>query len=272
MANMAVGLFGLVAYGSVIRNIGLLAANVTGVNQVGGLVGSGFGGNISNSYATGTVTGRGNNVGGLVGLIIGDSNISDSYATGTVTGSRGVGGLVGSLSRGSGSIRVNISISDSYATGTVTGSEGVGGLVGSLSGGYIISGVRVSINISISDSYATGTVTGSEGVGGLVGYVRGIVVSSSYATGAVTGSGNNVGGLVGSGFGGNITSDSYATGAVTGSGDQCRQPGRVLGRRQHQQQLRHGRRDRSESSRRPGRVRRQHQEQLRHGRRDRQRG
>ena len=224
-----VGLFG--SSGGVIRNIGLLAANVAGGSNVGGLVGSLSGhGNISSSYATGAVAGSGDNVGGLVGET-GDSStsISDSHATGAVTGVSQVGGLAGSSSG---------SITDSYATGDVTGSRGnVGGLAGSsdgITGSYATGDVTGgSWNVgglagssgSIAGSYATGAVTGSgDNVGGLAGYSGSI--AGSYATGAVTGSGDNVGGLAGS-FSRYSSryiisisiSDSYATGAVTGSGD-----------------------------------------------------
>ena len=56
-------------------------------------------------------------------------------------------------------------------------------------------------------------VSGSgDNVGGLVG--SGDHISRSYATGTVSSAGNNVGGLVGSG---SSISGSYATGAVTGT-------------------------------------------------------
>ncbi|MFY4792787.1 beta strand repeat-containing protein, partial [Aliarcobacter butzleri] len=95
---------------------------------------------ITNSYATGTVSGHsggGSYVGGLVGYNIG--TITNSYATGTVGGHSGggfyVGGLVG-WNANSGTI------SNSYATGTVSGHSGggfyVGGLVGWNDAGTIL--------------------------------------------------------------------------------------------------------------------------------------
>ncbi|MFH1262483.1 MAG: GLUG motif-containing protein [Pseudomonadota bacterium] len=172
---------------------------VTGINNVGGLVGYSSSGTIANSYATGVVTGAssGAYVGGLVGDDYGP--ITDSYATGAVTGGAAVGGLVGRSG----------SITNSYATGAVTGRDHLGGLVG------------VQIWGTITNSHATGTVTGtvtvSPGsffVGGLVGTQGGPIVKS-YATGAVIGQSNAwaYGGLVGDG-GGPIT-NSYCTGAVT---------------------------------------------------------
>ncbi|MGZ3241820.1 MAG: two-partner secretion domain-containing protein, partial [Burkholderiaceae bacterium] len=62
-----VGLFSTMN-GGTISNIGLIGSNVTGKAYVGALAGqmSGYG-IITNSYATGAVTGNGNRVGGLVG-------------------------------------------------------------------------------------------------------------------------------------------------------------------------------------------------------------
>ena len=128
-----VGLFGYVSGGSAeLRNLGMVDVEVMGDASVGGLVG-GNGGGISNSYATGSVTGTGDNVGGLVGINF-LSTVSNSYATGSVTGSvtesSKVGGLVG--------INILSTVSNSYATGAVTGSSDVGGLVGQHQGGSTI--------------------------------------------------------------------------------------------------------------------------------------
>jgi hypothetical protein len=82
------------------------------------------GGNITNSYSTGQVSGD-DNVGGLVGRNACGS-ISNSYSTGAVTGYWSVGGLVGrnSFWGGFGTI------TNCYSTGMVTGDRDVGGLVG----------------------------------------------------------------------------------------------------------------------------------------------
>ena len=97
----------------------------------GGLVGE-FVGSISNSHATGTVSGgASSDVGGLVGLETFPDPISNSYATGAVSGGPNsfVGGLVGEQDAGT-------TISNSYATGAVNGGQfsDVGGLVGELFG------------------------------------------------------------------------------------------------------------------------------------------
>ncbi len=165
---------------------------VSGVDYVGGLVGSNYNGTIHHSHASGTVTATGNRVGGLAGHSAG--TVEASHATGTVVGATNVGGLVGTNEGW---------LYNSYATGNVTGLvQLVGGLTGQ-SNGHIL------------NSYATGAVTGPSYVGGLSGYSNSFI-ANSYATGSVTATGDEVGGLVGH-QGGDLI-DSYATGAVSSPG------------------------------------------------------
>jgi hypothetical protein len=167
-----VGLFGVVNEGRPIEDIGVVNADVTGYEYVGGLVGGNVG-TVSNSYSTGSVSGN-KYVGGLVGYNEG-ARMSNSYSTGSVSGNRYVGGLVG-LNGEVGTV------SNSYSSGNVTGSYGVGGLVGG--------------NVdTVSNSYSTGSVSSNSSVGGLVGRSTG-TVSNSYSTGSVTGN-EGVGGLMG---------------------------------------------------------------------------
>ena len=190
-----VGLFGASSAGR-IQGVGLVSANVTGGKYVGGLVGYNSGSTISDSYATGSVTGTGDRVGGLIGYSF-VGTITASYATGSVSGANYVGGLVGYGSRGA--------ITGSYATGSVTGTgDRVGGLIG-----YSFVG-------TITANYATGSVSGAKYVGGLVGYGSRGAITGSYATGSVTGTGDRVGGLIGYRFRNTITT-SYATGSVSGA-------------------------------------------------------
>jgi filamentous hemagglutinin family protein len=154
-----VGLFGATSNAS-IRNIGLSAVNITGKGNVGALVGQNAnGGTISNAYATGTVIGSNNNVGGLVGDNSG--SISSVYATVNATGDSNnrVGGLVGNNTG---------MITNAYATGKVSSdNNSVGGLVGDNSG-------------TINNAYATGRVTGKNFVGGLVGKNSGTINNSFW--------------------------------------------------------------------------------------------
>ena len=56
---------------------------------------------ITSSYATGSVDGTSDYVGGLVGSNSSSSSIKDSYATGSVTGKSSIGGFLGYYNSGS---------------------------------------------------------------------------------------------------------------------------------------------------------------------------
>ena len=164
---------------------------------VGGLVGDNeIGGEITNSYATGGVSGQGDNFGGLAGVNSGIIVASD--ATGSVSGNgfADVGGLVGDN-------EAEGKIVTSYATGDVSGQgDNFGGLAG------VNSGIIVA-------SYATGSVSGSgfADVGGLVGDNRYTgVVTAAYAEGSVSGRADRYGGLLGSNQG--IVTVCFSTGGV----------------------------------------------------------
>ncbi len=220
-AENNVGLFSRLAAGAKIRGIILADSRMTGLDNVGSLVGFSEG-VIVDSSATGSVSGR-NRVGGLVGHSRGD--ISGSYAAGSVSGNDGVGGLVG---------QKNGSISGSYAASSVFGDDGVGGLVGyqesgsgiigsyatgSVTGRNYIGGLVGTGHVDIDYSFATGLVFGSDNVGGLVGYQgNSISIRNSYATGSVSGD-DIVGGLVGYLESSSSLEYSYATGSVFGQGN-----------------------------------------------------
>ena len=191
------GLFGYFGGSAAeIRNVRLRDVNVTGNERVGGLVGFHQGGGVSNSSASGTVSGQ-QWIGGLVGQNRG--TISDSSASVAVSGQQQIGGLVGRNHSGA--------ISASSASGAVSGQQWVGGLVGTNAAGA-----------TIISSHATGTVTGmdpntSSDIGGLVGYNAGTIEDSYHKTGTVSGQ-QQIGGLVGYNYGG--ISNSHASGAVSG--------------------------------------------------------
>jgi hypothetical protein len=174
------GLFGYLAPGGKVTQVGVENLNVTGTLSVGGLVG-GNRGTVSNSYSIGSVTGN-VDVGGLVGYNVDD--VVSSYSTGSVTGEECVGGVVG-MNDGP--------VSNCYSSGNVTGDVWVGGLLG------------FSERVTISNCYAMGNVTGDSGVGGLVGG-NDCTVRNSYSTGSVTGN-EYVGGLVGRNW--DTVSDSF---------------------------------------------------------------
>jgi len=212
-----VGLIGENRPNSIIRDIGLINADVTGRGDVGILVGKNYS-DISHVYSAGKVSGQ-QNVGGLIGSNAFVTNpdgsymrvsVSDSFSNAAVSGYM-AGGLVGWTK--------NITLSRVHATGAVTGpgetGSGLGGLLG------------FADTAVVNDSYASGKVSGgnkSDSIGGLIGGIgRGEAtflgkVTNSYASGDVTG-GLNVGGLIGqlaTSFDYTIE-NSHASGAVTGS-------------------------------------------------------
>ena len=159
-----VGLFSVVDGTGVVRNVGVVNADVLGSRRVGALIGQNRG-NVVNCYSTGSVGGVGF-VGGLVGLNDGWQDmlpalgtVSDSYSAASVSGEWSTGGLVGNNGAGT--------LTRSYSIGHVTGHTLIGGLVG--------------INVGpINDCYSDGNVTGDMSVGGLMGRNWGTVSNSYY--------------------------------------------------------------------------------------------
>ena len=222
--NSYLGLFGQLALGGEVKNMGVVDVNIVGLGSyVGGLVGFNYG-TVSQCHSTGAVSGT-NGVGGLAG--VNGGVVTRCYSTGRVSGKSYVGGLVG----GNGG-----TVTDCYSTGAVSGDGSyVGGLVGSNDDGTVtdscstgavigtsdVGGLVGASDGTVSNSYSTGSVSGTDGVGGLVGSnlvvenCRG-TVSRSYSTGPVKGTGRNVGGLVG--YNGSDVIQCYGTGAVSGTG------------------------------------------------------
>ncbi len=142
------GLAGVIIDGSHVEG-SYAGANVesttsTGDGIVGGLVGvQSTASSINNSYATGNVAANPGNAassgdaGGLVGILFAGT-ISNSYATGAVSGHNTLGGLVGEQLGGA--------VSNSYATGTVTGNNTLGGLIGYRQGGTDSGSFRATTN------------------------------------------------------------------------------------------------------------------------------
>ena len=156
-----IGLFGATRSGAVssavIRNLEMVSVQVTGTDNVGGLVGSN-GGAVSGSYATGKVSGD-DDVGGLVGANLDDGSVSASYSAVQVTGDDRIGGLAGASSG---------EVTATHATGRVVGDFEAGGLIGRNSG---------DVNVS----YATALVSGRSTIGGLIGWnASGGTVTDSF--------------------------------------------------------------------------------------------
>jgi hypothetical protein len=132
---------------------------------------------VSESYATSSVAGSGNGVGGLAGQ--NEGSISNSYATGQVAGSAlEVGGLVGQNHNGA--------LSNTYATGNTSGIGDVGRLVG-----YNVGSGTITV------SYAKGGVSGSGSsyVGGLAGHsTSASTITDSYWDQTTSGQSASAGG------------------------------------------------------------------------------
>ncbi|MDR3321540.1 MAG: hypothetical protein LBS93_03755, partial [Synergistaceae bacterium] len=140
--------------------------NVTGAaDEIGGLVGL-SGGSITNSAASGSVSGQ-DFTGGLIGYTSGA--VSNSAASGSVSGQNAIGGLVGTSYAGG-------TVSNSAAIGDVSGTLEVGGLMGNDTGG------------TISGSAASGGVSGPSTVGGFIGWKDNVGgVSNNLSSGRVSG-------------------------------------------------------------------------------------
>ncbi|MDB2426193.1 hypothetical protein N9W41_01475, partial [bacterium] len=186
----------------VISNSAVISGTVTGAgNNIGGLAGYLEGATLTTSFARTDVTGSGDWCGGLVGDY-GDGILSDSNASGDVkcSGNR-VGGLVGQKYAGS--------ITNSFALGDVFGTGQVGGLIG-------------SNDATITYSYAHGNVRGTSTTGGFVGSNT-VLITGSYSTGHVDGNGASgdsyIGGFVGLASSGGSVVSSYSNGNVFSSGD-----------------------------------------------------
>jgi filamentous hemagglutinin family protein len=182
---------------------GTASATVTSNDSAGGLAGH-TGGSVTDSSASGSVSGGSNSyVGGLIGQAAGTGALTDVSASGTVTasGSSYVGGLAGESTATGGILR-------GLATGAVSGGVRTGGLVGN----YSSAG-------DIREARAEGNASGIQHVGGLVGISAGASgIYDSLALGSATSSTNNggVGGLVGQ-FGQNVgIFKSEARGNVSG--------------------------------------------------------
>jgi hypothetical protein len=211
-----VGLFGYLAPGGKVTQLGVENADVTGTCIVAGLLG-GNNGIVSDCYSSGNIAGN-DCVGGTIGYNW-DGSVSNTYSAGSVAGERNVAGLVG-INGGA--------LTNCHSSSTITGWDSVGGLAGTSKGSVANSyssgtvtawysvGSLIGINEgSLSNSYSSGSVNGWYSVGGLVG-VNSETLSNSHSVASVTGK-SDVGGLVGSNRG--PVRYSYATGTVTGEQD-----------------------------------------------------
>ena len=153
--NSAGGVAAFIEFGGLV-SASYNTGTVTGGGVVAGVAGATTG-TVENSFNTGTVVSNGggtnDQIGGISGRVFG--TIRDSYSTGTVNGSTatGVGGAIGLVAPAATVTRI-------YSTGAVSGGSSVGGLVGTIDGG----GVFVS-NDSFWNTTTSGLSTSAVGVG-----------------------------------------------------------------------------------------------------------
>jgi uncharacterized repeat protein (TIGR02543 family) len=175
--------------------------DVSGIaDALGGLVGLTQNNiNLSLSLNHGNITGI-NNVGGLIGRLNANGNSSGSYSnlenTGNILGSQSIGGLFGYAQSGNYSYLTN--------TGDIRGnSNNVGGISGlfDLQGSY--NSIRFATNygriVNLSQSEGTEIINSSytSNTGGIAGYYDDGLIEYSYNYGDVYGT-YSIGGIVGS--------------------------------------------------------------------------
>jgi len=168
-----VGLFGYLAPGGKVTQVGVENVNITGSGSVGGLVGSNNG-TVTNSYATGSVIGEWD-VGGLVGANYYGS-VTDCSSSASVAGTDNVGGLVGANYYGG--------VTDSCSTASVTGNysvDGFGGLEGRNYGGLVGWNYGGTVSSSFWDIETSGQTTSAGGTGKTTAEMKSIATFAGAA-------------------------------------------------------------------------------------------
>ena len=136
-----------------IKNIALDAADITGYENVGGLVGQNDG-TIVNGVANGSVSGSGTHqqVGGLIGFNSSSGSIDTSVFFGDVVGNDSVGGLVG---------QNDGTIENSLSSGSVTANNNFGGFVGNNDSGTYTGDIWCKPpGSTLTNAVGSGDVTG----------------------------------------------------------------------------------------------------------------
>ncbi|MFC3152785.1 thrombospondin type 3 repeat-containing protein [Litoribrevibacter euphylliae] len=149
----------------------LINTELSGGNQLGGIIGSSNGHSLINLAASsGTIVSA--NTGSQLGGLVGYSDnllIHGSSSDINITGDTKVGGLVG-YSLG------DLYIAASYATGALQATQSIGGLVG-----HIADSGNAEDGETLIKSYSTAQVTGNQNLGGLIGLDESATtVSASY--------------------------------------------------------------------------------------------
>ena len=163
------------------QNSGII--NGTG-ERIGGIVGElGTSANIDSCYNTGNVIGKEYNVGGVAGIIFG--NVTNSYNTGKVEGKGQLGGIAGQIGT-----NCEAKISNCYNDGEIVGNDfAIGGIVGwtsvtgstgtieksynkgKIKGTTQVGGIigRNADVYTVTNCYNKGTVEGETCIGAVIG-------------------------------------------------------------------------------------------------------
>lgn len=172
---------GLIGVGDSADFANLYPSNVsiTGKDNVGAIAGTlQSGSHISWSSTSGTVTGKGEIIGGFAGLID-NSSMWDISNSATVQGNstdgtdKKIGGIAGTLSNSS-------TLTDVRNFGAISGTEDVGGIAGYVENGTILGTGSAIYNYA--NTYNTGKVTGTTDTGGIVGHAKGIYMYGVFNT------------------------------------------------------------------------------------------
>ncbi len=165
---------------TVIKNCSF-EGEVIGSGNVGGIVGTSEGAEISECYFKGNLSGNHRYIGGILGYVPSDSvtlktskktTITDCYTKVALTGKGSfIGGILGN-------IRGDAEVTDCYVTGTVENKYGnmAGGIVGS----YIGRSLEVKNNVSLLDSINAG----GSSAGRILGYSstdNGLTLENNYS-------------------------------------------------------------------------------------------
>jgi hypothetical protein len=178
MHSNNIGFFGYTS-GAEIESLILLGCDITGNEYVAGLVGYNLSSDILDCSTSGTIVGKGSQVGGLIAFSYTSSNVNNCFSSCSVTGNgHNIGAFMG--------YNHTSTVSSCYSTGNVSGTlSGIGGLVGA------------NYEAVISNCYSTGSVNGNTYVGGLVGdNYNACTITNCYSIGTVNGT-SYTGGLIG---------------------------------------------------------------------------
>lgn len=173
-----------------VKNLKITDSCISANQNVGGIAGYCEEATIENCSYSGSVTGTANSVGGIIGWASNDTVVIECVSSGTVTGKQRVGAIAG-FANG------NAVITKSYSDSSVTGTQNVGGMVGTLSAAYF------------EGCFFLGSVTASDRAGGLVGYSAFGNMKSAYVIAPIESDGTEIGGAVGSKYGGNYDGIYY---------------------------------------------------------------